>query len=144
MRWYTERQAANRLLHPQLNYVSAPQGKGEEYADMGRNLYSQFDTTELILRDQLAIDRTLLANERTLMSYLRSGVALFIAGISIIHFSQEAWFAAMGFLCLPCALVTVLIGVVRFRKMDKDISVVRMELSRNSTMEHSAAGQETL
>lgn len=36
--------------------------------------YSKFDTDDLILRDQLAIDRTLLANERTLLAYLRSGV----------------------------------------------------------------------
>lgn len=110
---------------------------------MGRNLYSQFDTTELILRDHLAIDRTLLANERTLMSYLRSGVALFIAGISIIHFSQEGWFTATGFLCLPCGIITVLFGIARFRKMDKDISVVRLELRNISEMENSSAGQET-
>ena len=110
---------------------------------MGRNLYSQFDTAELILRDHLAIDRTLLANERTLMSYLRSGVALFIAGISIINFSHEAWFTAMGFLCLPCAIITVLFGIVRYRKMDKDISVVRLELMNNSKMGNSAVGQET-
>jgi putative membrane protein len=110
---------------------------------MGRNLYSQFDTTELILRDHLAIDRTLLANERTLMSYLRSGVALFIAGISIIHFSHEGWFSAMGFFFLPCAVITVLFGIVRYRKMDKDISVVRVELRNISEMENSSAGQET-
>ena len=110
---------------------------------MGRNPYSQFDTTELILRDHLAIDRTLLANERTLMSYLRSGVALFIAGISIIHFSHEGWFSTMGFLCLPCAVITVLFGIVRFRKMDKDISVVRVELRNISEMENASAGRQT-
>jgi inner membrane protein YidH len=99
---------------------------------MERNHYSQFDINELILRDQLAIDRTLLANERTLLSYLRSGVALFLAGISIIHFSHQGWFTAFGFICIPCAIVTVLFGVGRFRKMDKVISVVRMELSNLS------------
>lgn len=95
---------------------------------MERNHYSQFSINELILRDQLAIDRTLLANERTLLSYLRSGVALFLAGISIIHFSHQGWFSAFGFICLPCAIVTVLFGVARFQKMGKAISVVRMKL----------------
>jgi putative membrane protein len=95
---------------------------------MGRNHYLQFNINELILRDQLAIDRTLLANERTLLSYLRSGVALFLAGISIIHFSHQGWFATFGFVCLPCAIVIALFGVVRFQKMDKAISAVRMEL----------------
>jgi putative membrane protein len=91
------------------------------------NPYSQFDPADLILRDQLAIDRTLLANERTLMSYLRSGVALFIAGVSIIHFSHEVWFTVTGFLCLPFGIFTVLFGISRFRKMDKSIAAVRQE-----------------
>ena len=58
--------------------------------------YSRFDADNLILRDELAIDRTLLANERTLMAYLRSGVALLIAGATIMHFSAEGWFWAAG------------------------------------------------
>lgn len=99
---------------------------------MDRNHYSQFDTNDLILRDQLAIDRTLLANERTLLSYLRSGVALFLAGISIIHFSHQAWFTAFGFICLPCAIATVWFGIGRFKKMGKAISVVRVQLSHLS------------
>ena len=73
--------------------------------------YSRFEVAELILRDELAIDRTLLANERTLLSYLRSGIALFIAGISIIHFSNQAWFSAVGFACLPSGLFTAWLGV---------------------------------
>jgi inner membrane protein YidH len=92
---------------------------------MQRNIYSQFDPAELILRDQLAIDRTLLANERTLMSYLRSGAALFIAGVSIIHFSHEIWFTVTGFLCLPFGFFTALFGVFRYRKMDKSIAAAR-------------------
>jgi len=112
--------------------------------NMGRNLYSQFNTAELILRDHLAIDRTLLANERTLLSYLRSGVALFIAGISIIHFSHEGWFTAVGFFCLPSGIFTVLFGVARFRNMDKTISTVRLELSNISAMEKSSPDLEDL
>ena len=54
--------------------------------------YARFSSANLILRDELAIDRTLLANERTLMAYLRAGVALIIAGASIMHFSPPGWF----------------------------------------------------
>lgn len=102
---------------------------------MAHNPYSQFEKAELILRDQLAIDRTLLANERTLLSYLRSGVALFIAGISIIHFSHELWFTVVGFICLPTGIVTVWFGATRFRKMDRAISVVRLKMSDIGIME---------
>ena len=92
------------------------------------NHYSKFDSAELILRDQLAIDRTLLANERTLLSYLRSGVALFIAGISIVHFARHGWFADFGYACLPVAVATALFGAARYRRMDRLISLVRQDL----------------
>jgi putative membrane protein len=107
---------------------------------MGNNPYSQFDSAELILRDQLAIDRTLLANERTLLSYLRSGVALFIAGLSIIHFSHEVWFTVIGFVCLPFGLVTMWFGIRRFKKMDEAISIVRLKLGKSNNAEESVAG----
>src|SRR3954469_10754632 len=35
---------------------------------------------ELILRDHLALDRTRLANERTLLAYLRTALMLVVAG----------------------------------------------------------------
>jgi putative membrane protein len=79
--------------------------------------YSRFEKNELILRDELAIDRTLLANERTLMAYLRSGVALMVAGASMMHFSQEDWFWMVGAACIPIGLATGIVGLIRYRKM---------------------------
>lgn len=87
--------------------------------------YSRFNSSKLILRDELAIDRTLLANERTLMAYLRFGVALLIAGVSIMHFSSEGWFWMIGLVCIPAGIITGVIGIVRYRKMSKKIASVR-------------------
>ena len=87
--------------------------------------YSKFDGDDLILRDELAIDRTLLANERTLLAYLRSAVALLIAGVSIMHFAQRDWFWVIGIACLPAGLIVGIIGVARYRKMNRAISRVR-------------------
>lgn len=87
--------------------------------------YSRFQQEDLILRDELAIDRTLLANERTLLAYLRSGVALLIAGASILHFSQESWFQLVGVACLPTGVLTSLVGVARYRDMNRAIALVR-------------------
>ena len=92
--------------------------------------YSKFEAGELILRDELAIDRTILANERTLLAYLRSGVSLIIAGVSIMHFAQTGWFSAVGLACIPVGLVTAIFGVFRFRQINKSISTVRKQLPR--------------
>ena len=94
---------------------------------MHNSPYAKFDSADLILRDELAIDRTLLANERTLLAYLRSGVALLIAGVSIIHFSQEGWFWIVGIACLPTGMITGIVGMARYRRMNRAISLVRRQ-----------------
>jgi putative membrane protein len=43
---------------------------------------SKFD--ELILRDQLALDRTRLANERTLLAYVRTAFMLLVVGATAL------------------------------------------------------------
>lgn len=100
---------------------------------MNNTPYARFESHELILRDELAIDRTLLANERTFLAYLRAGVALLIAGVSIIHFSQEGWFWAMGIVCLPAGIITGTVGVIRFRKMNRSITLVRRQAGTGTT-----------
>lgn len=100
---------------------------------MKEDRYSKYCGENLILRDELAIDRTLLANERTLLSYLRSAVALLIAGITIVNFSAEGWFRAMGIACIPTGIITAVIGVARYRIMDRSIRRIR---SQSGTGKH--------
>ncbi|MFH1707174.1 MAG: DUF202 domain-containing protein [Planctomycetota bacterium] len=87
--------------------------------------YARFNPDDLILRDELAVDRTLLANERTLLAYLRSAVALLIAGGSMIHFASAGWFMWLGVACLPAGGITGVIGVMRFARMYRAIAHVR-------------------
>lgn len=99
---------------------------------MAKSPYTKFDDSKLILRDELAIDRTVLANERTLLAYLRSGVALVIAGVSIMHFSREGWFWAVGIACIPVGIIAGIVGVIKYRRMNKTISIVRKKQPEES------------
>lgn len=83
--------------------------------------YARFDVENLSLRDELAIDRTLLANERTLMAYVRTAMALLIAGATMIHFAQQGWFLAAGVVCLPAGLLCGGVGLVRFLRIQRSI-----------------------
>lgn len=94
---------------------------------MKQSPYSELPGRDLILRDELAIDRTLLANERTLLSYLRSGVSLLIAGASIMHFASQEWFFYFGAACIPLGLGTTVLGTVRFLRQREAIEVVRRD-----------------
>ena len=63
-----------------------------------KNPYERFRGNDLILRDELAIDRAILANERTVLA------------------------------CVPFGVVVGIFGYVRYRKMDKAIRDVRSSL----------------
>jgi len=102
--------------------------------------YSGFDDDELILRDKLAIERTLLANERTLLAYLRSAVALVIAGVSITHFSERSWFWVVGLLCIPIGVVAGVIGIARYRRVNGAILQVRRRSTKKAGESSGDAG----
>jgi len=98
---------------------------------MSNSPYEKFKGNELILRDELAIDRTLLANERTLLAYLRSAVSLVIAGLTILHFAPNGWFSIVGMACIPAGLASGLIGLRRFQVMNKAITMSRRCMDNN-------------
>ena len=78
--------------------------------------------------DELAICRTRLANERTLLAWLRSGVALMIAGATMIHFAREGWFLAVGIGCIPFGILCAATGVFRHAGTVRVIEGVRGEM----------------
>ena len=92
--------------------------------------HERFKKSALILRDELAIDRTILANERTFLSYIRLAITLIIAGVSIVHFAMEKWFETIGFLCVPVGVVAGVYGWHRYQKMAKEIQSVRKPVAR--------------
>lgn len=91
--------------------------------------YKRFDNGELILRDELAIDRTLLANERTFLAYLRAGVTLILAGVTFIHFGNDQWLGWLGFTCVPIGVAIMAFGGGRYRAMKREIAALRQQLS---------------
>jgi len=78
------------------------------------NPYEHFSNGEIILRDRLAMDRTILANERTLLAYARTALAFSGAGVSLIKFFDWPAAAIIGCIMIPVGIIIGLIGVIRF------------------------------
>jgi putative membrane protein len=93
---------------------------------VNQDVYRRYQKDELILRDELAMDRTMLANERTLLAYVRTGLTLFIAGVSLLHFFESRVLFAVAWALVPAGVVTLLIGFARFRKVQRHIGMVRV------------------
>ena len=92
---------------------------------MTENPYQRFQRSDLILRDELAIDRTVLANERTLLSYIRTALAFAITGAGIIHFFASPGFLVLGWCMALFAVLIIVLGVWRFRRVAGHISMCR-------------------
>ncbi len=96
---------------------------------MGKNLYQKFIAKELELNDQLAAARSILANERTFLSYQRTGLALLAGGFSFIQFFGSVWIEMVGYIFVPTAFITIALGIFRYVKMRDLIRNLEMETS---------------
>lgn len=93
---------------------------------MASNPYERFKASELILRDELALDRTVLANERTLLSYVRTGLALAITGGGAIKFFYSWAAVGLGAGFIALGLAVAVFGVWRFRRVASHIAACRI------------------
>lgn len=71
----------------------------------------------LTLRDHLALGRTTLANERTLLGYVRTALAMAVVGASALKFFESHALLVAGWLFLAAGGATLLIGLVRYWQM---------------------------
>ncbi len=65
-------------------------------------------------RDVYARIRTRLANERTLLAYLRTGIGFSAAGASALHFLSGPAAMGIGSACILFAMACLLFGMYRF------------------------------
>ena len=86
-----------------------------------------YDCEELILRDHLAIDRTVLANERTLLAYVRTALALFAAGASFLQFFQLLWLEIAGYLLVVSGVMLLAIGGTRYLSFRRNINKAKQD-----------------
>ncbi|MDA8231839.1 MAG: DUF202 domain-containing protein [Magnetospirillum sp.] len=116
---------------------------------MRRLPYDNFKPHEFIVRDWLALDRTVLANERTFLAYGRTALGLILSGLTIVklfNISHDAVMSGWGFVAL--GLLVFVVGVRRFLKMQghyRALSAIEeealpAELAREFGREISAHG----
>lgn len=77
---------------------------------------------QLILRDILAIDRTKLANYRTLLSMVRTALYFEVMGLSVLSLKALDEIKVFAPLLFLIGLLIAIIGIVNYRKMQSKIN----------------------
>ncbi len=98
------------------------------------NLYKKFIEKRLPLSDQLAAARSILANERTFLSYQRTALTFAVAGISFIKFFEDHLIVILGWTFLPAAVVSLILGIIRYVRM-RDL-IRNIEIDTYEKIEH--------
>ena len=81
-----------------------------------------FTTDEkIILRDFLALQRTKLANERTLLSYTKFALYLAGGGVALIKIDYLRPLRLLGYVALACSALVLVVGVIRFVQLNRQL-----------------------
>ena len=87
----------------------------------------------LSINDQLNAARTILANERTVLAYIRTSLTLFVAGISFIQFFDNLIVGIIGWVFLPIGTINLILGIYRYRATQKHISELDLPFPKTRT-----------
>ncbi|MCM4165371.1 MULTISPECIES: DUF202 domain-containing protein [unclassified Arenibacter] len=79
---------------------------------------------EIILRDHLAMERTKLANERTLLSYIRASLYLLLGGIGLLGLKDFQDLKIIGYVSLSCSVLLLIIGIFRYTQLKRHLKQV--------------------
>lgn len=95
-------------------------------------------TPDTEVRDSLAVQRTVLANERTFLAYVRTSLTLFLVGVSFVHLPDmhpDPAFGGLrydvaGWLFVLSAIVVLIAGYLRYRRFKAAIAAIPKRNSR--------------
>ena len=77
----------------------------------------------VILRDHLALDRTRLANERTLLAYIRTAFMLLVAGATALKlFAETPALVITAWFFIAIGVIVAGFGAWRFDRMRRTIN----------------------
>lgn len=79
----------------------------------------------MILRDFLAVDRTDLANEGTLLAYMRTFIGLLVSGVGFIEFVDDKFLVVIGYCLSVISPFVLLLGLYRFLRIRIRIKMVK-------------------
>ena len=85
--------------------------------------------SDVSIQSALSIERTILANRRTLLAYIRSAISLIVAGAGLIKFINDTVWVTIGIICIILAPITLICGIFDYFYVKKIINVEKSVLA---------------
>ncbi len=75
---------------------------------------SHYTQDQMILRDYLALERTVLASERTLLAYIRTAIGTFASGVGMLKLIESTVFTVIGYIFIVISPLAIIIGIINY------------------------------
>jgi len=102
---------------------------GEETMDSSPP--KKYLSTRLNLTEHLAAARSILANERTFLAYQRTALTELAVAATFIRFFDHPTLTVVGWALVPASVLTMALGIVRYRRMRALIHVLERHAREN-------------
>ncbi len=88
---------------------------------------------DVVLREHLAIERTKMSNERTLLSYIRTGLYFMVAGSTLGYVVDSPFWDLMGWPLMIAGVFIGILGGIRFRRVAAEIRKSKKNIGNASS-----------
>ncbi|SHJ06148.1 putative membrane protein [Mesonia phycicola] len=92
------------------------------------------------LREHLALERTKLANERTLLAYIRASLYLLVGGIALLKIEDYPEVHGLGYVSLCVCVIFIVIGIWRYIALERKLK--NLLLPDDSSQEYAEEKKE--
>ncbi len=91
----------------------------------------------MILRDFLAVDRTVMANESSFLSYIRTSLTFVVGAMTFFKFFDGTVFHIIGWMFIICAVLLTVHGATRYEAMESILHKLTGDLQSESDTPHA-------
>lgn len=78
------------------------------------NIFKTRKIDEKLIREHLALERTKLANERTLLSYTQASMYFLLGGLALIQLKEYEDLKYIGYLAIIFCFLFITVGIWRY------------------------------
>ncbi len=104
-------------------------------------LFTSRTIDEKLIREHLALERTKLANERTLLSYTQAALYFLLGGLALVQLKEYEELIYIGYLALIFSVLFVTVGIWRFFVLRKKMKKL-LRGNIESSKEQESSGDE--
>jgi inner membrane protein YidH len=108
------------------------------------NHYNGAEKEAMTLRDYLAVDRTVMSNEVSFLSYIRTALTMVVAATALLKFFDVLVINILGWVFIASSVLLVVHGAARYEAMGRILHRLTGDMQNNPDTHKSGPARRLL